>query len=83
MMDNHSDELSGLGFAQLKSTECGNEEKPKWYDVALHLASADGRLPTNVRKMQWRVVSWPLLSPQKPKRVWHHLIERVRGGGVA
>lgn len=82
-MRTETDQLSGLGFNDLKSTTMSKQELPVWADVNVLLATADGRMPQTVKAMQWRITSWPLTSMEKPKTTWKHLIERLRRGGLA
>ncbi len=78
-----NNELSGLGFNDLKPTAMAEEEIPTWADVNVNLATADGRVPSTVKAMQWRIASWPMTSIDEPKKTWKHLIERLRKGGLA
>jgi len=82
-MRTETDQLSGLGFNDLKSTTMSEQELPVWAEVNVLLATADGRMPETVKAMQWRITSWPLASVETPKKIWKHLIERLRRGGLA
>ncbi|MBT7938323.1 MAG: hypothetical protein HN696_04095 [Euryarchaeota archaeon] len=74
-----TDELIGLGFADLESTSTNSEEMPSWAISSVLLATADGKLPTT-KSMHWKISSWPFAITRKP---WKHLVARVRSGGLA
>jgi len=74
-----TDELIGLGFADLEPTSTTLEELPAWAISSVLLATADGKMPTT-KGMHWKIASWPFAITRKP---WKHLIARVRSGGLA
>ena len=77
------DQLEELGFEQLKPSTTEIQDMPKWGMVNVHLVTADGRMPDNAGAMHWRVSSWPISKTSARKATWEHLIDRVRGGGIA